>query len=163
MTPRQLAFVREYLVDRNATQAMIRAGYSARTANKHAPRLMQHRQVRRLIDRAIADRDCQVRVEAVAMLEGMATDAKSELQSARDHLVATGKRLNSVTRAIRDIERLCMPLPVDRTAEPMPTQGPPRVAERTNTRAAPAQTYQPILPPFPEQQAFAAMDYTPTE
>lgn len=34
MTPKQVAFVREYLVDMNATQAAIRAGYSARTAEK---------------------------------------------------------------------------------------------------------------------------------
>lgn len=32
MTPKQEAFVREYLVDKNATQAAIRAGYSPRTA-----------------------------------------------------------------------------------------------------------------------------------
>lgn len=32
LTPKQAAFVREYLVDLNATQAAIRAGYSARTA-----------------------------------------------------------------------------------------------------------------------------------
>ena len=32
LTSKQTAFVREYLVDRNATQAAIRAGYSARTA-----------------------------------------------------------------------------------------------------------------------------------
>jgi phage terminase small subunit len=32
MNPRQLRFVEEYLVDLNATQAAIRAGYSTRTA-----------------------------------------------------------------------------------------------------------------------------------
>ena len=32
LTPKQAAFAREYLVDRNATQAAIRAGYSAKTA-----------------------------------------------------------------------------------------------------------------------------------
>lgn len=33
MTPKQEAFVREYLIDLNATQAAIRAGYSKRTAH----------------------------------------------------------------------------------------------------------------------------------
>jgi phage terminase small subunit len=33
MTPKQQRFVDEYLVDLNATQAAIRAGYSAKTAN----------------------------------------------------------------------------------------------------------------------------------
>ena len=32
LTDKQQAFVREYLVDLNATQAAIRAGYSAKTA-----------------------------------------------------------------------------------------------------------------------------------
>ncbi len=34
MTPKQQAFVAEYLVDLNATQAAIRAGYSKRTASE---------------------------------------------------------------------------------------------------------------------------------
>lgn len=33
MTPKQTAFVREYMVDLNSTQAAIRAGYSPRTAS----------------------------------------------------------------------------------------------------------------------------------
>ena len=33
LTAKQAAFVREYLIDLNATQAAIRAGYSAKTAN----------------------------------------------------------------------------------------------------------------------------------
>ena len=32
LTPKQAQFVREYLIDLNAKQAAIRAGYSARTA-----------------------------------------------------------------------------------------------------------------------------------
>jgi phage terminase small subunit len=40
LNPRQSRFVEEYLIDLNATQAAIRAGYSARTANKTGPRLM---------------------------------------------------------------------------------------------------------------------------
>jgi len=34
MTPKQAAFVDEYLIDLNATQAAIRAGYSAKTARQ---------------------------------------------------------------------------------------------------------------------------------
>ncbi len=40
MTPKQEAFVREYLLDSNATQAAIRAGYSAKTAEQQGPRLL---------------------------------------------------------------------------------------------------------------------------
>lgn len=34
MTPKQEAFISEYLIDKNATQAAIRAGYSAKTARQ---------------------------------------------------------------------------------------------------------------------------------
>ena len=40
LTPKQQCFVSEYLVDLNATQAAIRAGYSARTAEQQGPRLL---------------------------------------------------------------------------------------------------------------------------
>lgn len=42
LTPRQRRFVDEYLIDLNATQAAIRAGYSAKTANRIGPRLLSN-------------------------------------------------------------------------------------------------------------------------
>lgn len=42
LTPKQEAFVREYLLDLNATQAAIRAGYSAKTAKTIGPRLLEN-------------------------------------------------------------------------------------------------------------------------
>ena len=40
LNPKQAAFVREYLVDLNATQAAIRAGYSAKTASAIGPKTL---------------------------------------------------------------------------------------------------------------------------
>lgn len=40
LTPKQQRFVQEYLIDLNGTQAAIRAGYSERTANEQASRLL---------------------------------------------------------------------------------------------------------------------------
>lgn len=40
LTPKQARFVDEYLIDLNATQAAIRAGYSAHTANEQGSRLL---------------------------------------------------------------------------------------------------------------------------
>ena len=45
MTPKQERFVQEYLVDMNATQAAIRAGYSAHTAEQQGSRLCRNVQV----------------------------------------------------------------------------------------------------------------------
>lgn len=52
MTPKQAAFVDEYLIDLNATQAAIRAGYSAKTAGSYG-----HENLRKPeVQSAIADR-----------------------------------------------------------------------------------------------------------
>jgi len=40
LTPRQAAFVAEYVKDGNATQSAIRAGYSEKTADVQGPRLL---------------------------------------------------------------------------------------------------------------------------
>lgn len=40
LTPKQQRFVQEYLIDLNATQAAIRAGYSKRTAKQQGARLL---------------------------------------------------------------------------------------------------------------------------
>jgi len=42
MTDKQRRFVEEYLVDLNATQAAIRAGYSARSARVDGPRMLSN-------------------------------------------------------------------------------------------------------------------------
>lgn len=42
LTDKQARFVQEFLVDLNGTQAAVRAGYSARTANRTAFKLLQH-------------------------------------------------------------------------------------------------------------------------
>jgi phage terminase small subunit len=45
VTPKQEAFVREYLVDLNATQAAIRAGFSAKTAYSAGQRALKNVEV----------------------------------------------------------------------------------------------------------------------
>lgn len=42
LTPKQQRFTAEYLIDLNATQAAIRAGYSPATANQQGSRLLAH-------------------------------------------------------------------------------------------------------------------------
>jgi phage terminase small subunit len=42
LTPKQERFVAEYLIDLNATQAAIRAGYSAKTAQEQGSRLLSN-------------------------------------------------------------------------------------------------------------------------
>lgn len=56
LTPKQAAFVREYLVDLNGTQAAIRAGYSEKTAKQIASQLMDKPEVAEAISAAQAER-----------------------------------------------------------------------------------------------------------
>lgn len=54
MTPKQEAFVREYLLDRNGTRAAIKAGYSAATAEAAASRLLKNVKIRAAMERTLA-------------------------------------------------------------------------------------------------------------
>jgi phage terminase small subunit len=51
MTPKQAAFVQFYLVDMNATQAAIKAGYSERSAQVTGSKLLSNPMVRKELER----------------------------------------------------------------------------------------------------------------
>ena len=53
---RQDLFVKEYLIDLNATQAAIRVGYSVKTANEQGARLLANVSVQSKIAKAMAER-----------------------------------------------------------------------------------------------------------
>ena len=57
LTPKQKRFVAEYLVDLNATQAAIRAGYSEKRASEIGYQLLQKTTVQAAIQEAMADRE----------------------------------------------------------------------------------------------------------
>jgi len=56
VTPKEKRFVEEYLIDLNATQAAIRAGYSKKTAGNIASQNLEKLHIREAIDKAIAKR-----------------------------------------------------------------------------------------------------------
>lgn len=64
LSPKQAAFVREYLIDLNATQAAIRAGYSKKTAQEQGSRLLSNAIVRAEIDRLQEERQERVQISA---------------------------------------------------------------------------------------------------
>lgn len=57
LTPKQERFVAEYLIDLNATQAAIRAGYSAKTAQEQGSRLLSNVMVAEAIQAAMKARE----------------------------------------------------------------------------------------------------------
>ena len=67
-TGKRELFAREYLKDLNATQAAIRAGYSAKNANDEGFRLLADVKVRSLMEELAAERNRKLEIEAQDVL-----------------------------------------------------------------------------------------------
>lgn len=72
MTKKQKRFVEEYLIDLNATQAAIRAGYSPDTANEQGSRLLVNVSIRNEIDKAMAERSKRTGINQDRVLRELA-------------------------------------------------------------------------------------------
>ncbi len=73
MTPRQQKFVQEYLIDLNAKRAAIRAGYSPKTAQEQASRLLSNVKVQNAI---------------AAFMDNMTASNIADIQEIMEHLTA---------------------------------------------------------------------------
>lgn len=71
--PRRERFVQEYLVDLNATQAAIRAGYSPRTAYQAGHRLVKDSEIKEAIAIEQARRAARVQISADRVLKELAS------------------------------------------------------------------------------------------
>lgn len=72
MTRKQQCFVDEYLIDLNATQAAIRAGYSPKSATEIGHENMRKPHIRMSIDRAIAERSRRTGISADRVVRELA-------------------------------------------------------------------------------------------
>ncbi|WP_028456532.1 terminase small subunit [Chitinilyticum litopenaei] len=81
LTPKQAAFVAEYLKDLNATQAAIRAGYSEKTANEQGSRLLANVGVGKAIKEAMKKREERTEITQDRVLNEL---AKIAFGDARD-------------------------------------------------------------------------------
>ena len=80
LTPKQQRFVDEYLIDLNATQAATRAGYSPRTANEQAARLLVNVSIQEAIQKARKAQEKRTQISADKILEEYAKIAFSNIQ-----------------------------------------------------------------------------------
>ena len=71
LTPKQKRFVSEYLIDLNATQAAIRAGYSKDTAEVQGPRLLGNVRVQAAIAEATEQREKRTQITQDYVLNGI--------------------------------------------------------------------------------------------
>lgn len=93
LTAKQQKFVEEYLIDLNATQAAIRAGYSTKTAKEIGCENLSKPNVRACVDKAIAERSKRTGVNAdrvVAELAKIALIKSSDVLDFEDATVKDG-------------------------------------------------------------------------
>lgn len=79
LNAKQQRFVEEYLVDLNATQAAIRAGYSAKTAEQTASRLLRNVQVQEAIQAGRERQSKATQIDARRVLEEFAAVAMCDI------------------------------------------------------------------------------------
>jgi phage terminase small subunit len=72
VTPKQQRFVDEYLVDLNATQAAIRAGYSKRTAKVQGSRLLTIADIQASIQESMRGRETRTHITQDRVLQELA-------------------------------------------------------------------------------------------
>lgn len=107
LTPKQARFVAEYLKDLNATQAAIRAGYSAKHADVQGPRLLGNAGISRAVDEALTRRAERVEVKLDDVLRELLRLAMVDIGEAFDEdgdLKPLKEMSPDVRRAISAIE-----------------------------------------------------------
>lgn len=75
LTPKQKAFIDEYLIDLNATQAAIRAGYSSKTARKIGQENLTKPDIQAEIQKKMKDREERTEITQDKVLKELAAIA----------------------------------------------------------------------------------------
>ncbi len=78
LTPKQARFVEEYLIDLNATQAAIRAGYSKKTAKQQGQRLLTNVDVQAAVTEAKETRSERTEITQDEVIQGLKKEATLE-------------------------------------------------------------------------------------
>ena len=91
MTKKQKRFIEEYLIDLNATQAAIRAGYSPDTAYSIGNENMKKPEIKAKIDKAMAERSKRTGVNADRVVRELAKIAFVNADDVIDTETATLK------------------------------------------------------------------------
>ncbi len=102
MTPRQTRFVQEFLLDLNATQAAIRAGYSAHTADVQGPRLLGNVGVAAAIQAAQTALSERLEVTAERVVAGLLSEAEGKDDSTASSRVAAWAHLGKHLQLFED-------------------------------------------------------------
>ena len=72
LTPKQRLFVQEYLIDLNATQAALRAGYSVNNSHKIGSQLLDNPRIKQAIELAMYERELRTKVTQDRVIQELA-------------------------------------------------------------------------------------------
>lgn len=100
-------FVAEYLVDLNATQAAIRAGYSKKTAEQQGSRLLRNAQIVAEVEAGKAKRAKRVEISQDEVLREIIRLARSDLRQLfddRGNLLPPDKWSDEAAAAVASVE-----------------------------------------------------------
>ena len=81
LLPRQVRFVEEYLIDLNGKQAAIRAGYSSKTAEAIASRLLSKVNVQKAITVAVEARSVRTEINQDWVIAKLVENVERAMQS----------------------------------------------------------------------------------
>ena len=91
LLPKQRLFIAEYVVDKNAKQAAIRAGYSAKTAEVQGSRLLSNVKVRELIEKKMEKLEEKVGLTAERVMQEVKAIATSNIMDGMKYDPNTGE------------------------------------------------------------------------
>jgi phage terminase small subunit len=112
LSPKQRTFVREYLIDLNATRAAVRAGYSPATAQEQSSRLLSKAMVRRAVREAMRARAARTqttadevvrefRLIAFSSIRNYEVDEDGKLRVRRGADLGAARAVQSFKRTVR--------------------------------------------------------------
>jgi len=101
LTPKQELFCREYLIDLNATQAAIRAGYSEKTANRIASQLLSKLDIQEFLQEARDERNESVKTDSEYVLRRLREIDELDIIDIMDDSLMTFKPLSEWPKSWR--------------------------------------------------------------
>lgn len=101
MTAKQMRFCDEYLIDLNATQAAIRAGYSKKTARKIGQENLTKRDIRQYIDTRMAEKESELIADQDEVLRYLTAVMRGESRSS----VVVVESLGDFMSEARELEK----------------------------------------------------------
>ena len=84
LNAKQERFCQDYIIDLNATQAAIRAGYSENTAGQQGHDLLKHPEIQKEIDRLKLERSKATKIDAEWLLKRFADEAQADVADLYD-------------------------------------------------------------------------------